>query len=84
MSRIPEKEERDTIKMISQFIWPDAKDCEVVHDFDDRLPQQDNGSDCGIFMLEFMLRAYHDLDSFTNFLSDESKSPDSFEPLFTS
>ena len=73
--------------MISAFIWPDAKtkDVKVISDFQQRLPQQENGSDCGIFMLEFMLRAYHDFLSLTDFLSDEAATENSCtEPLFTS
>lgn len=39
LSREPESEELETIKMISDYLWPDVKDVKVVDNFAGRLPQ---------------------------------------------
>ena len=72
------------MQMISNFIWPEVKGNAILKfEWEGRLPQQENGSDCGLFMLEFMLRAFHDVRTLTNFLVDENRTGN-FEPLFTS
>lgn len=60
--------------MMSEFIWNDSKDqVKIIENFGDRLPQQENGSDCGLFMLEFMFRAYHDFNKLTDFLDKDNE-----------
>jgi Ulp1 family protease len=43
---------------------------------------QENGSDCGLFMLEFMLRAFHDFSTLTDFLGSDEHGES--ETLFSS
>ena len=57
---------------MAEFIWTDSKEeIKIVEKFGSRLPQQQNGSDCGLFMLEFMFRAYKNFDRLTDFLDNE-------------
>ena len=73
LSRELETKELPTLNYISEFLWSESKDVKVIESFGHRLPQQENGSDCGLFMLEFMLRAFHDLNRLTDFLDNEQK-----------
>ena len=59
---------------MSEYIWPDSKeDVNIIENFGDRLPQQENGSDCGLFMLEFMFRAYYNFNRLTDYLDNHKE-----------
>lgn len=62
----------------AKVIWP-GFDKKVVYDFGPRMPRQTNGIDCGVFALEFLIRAYMNPKKFMKAMKNKASNA----PIFS-